>query len=1256
MKGSEMRWVTATNLQQWADTLQARTSFPALVADLIRATASNITDIRFPSGDKGQVRGFDGVLEATGMPPYLPDGRSIWEFGVTDGAAGKANSDYEKRTEQVDEAGRKESTFVFVSPRTWDNPKEKLSDWVQAKRELGEWKDVKHIDGAMLEDWLSVSPAVAARWARYELRLMPSAGARSIDEFWEEFSNRFSPALVEQVPLAGRESQAEELLRGLNEGTSKLAYASDSPDEVLAFAVAAIRRAEPSVRFFLEARTLIVDTEEAARALAGKEGLIFLPRGQARGLAGLLSQYGPTIVSAGSDEKRSNHVLLNRPHSSALGKAFVAMGFTEQQGYDIARRCGRSLAVLARQRPSGTAERPEWMDSAEPLLPALFAGAWVTSSNADQAVLCTLAKCAEYEIVEAPLRKLAKLKDPPVDHVGDVWTMRSSVDAFVHLGHLIGPEHLRQFSAAAAEVFSYIPPAPKKDELFRPLSERQDTHSNWLREGLMTTLLHMAVLHEQADFTVQGTTPQEFVNAIVRGLPGLSNDYRLLASLQDNLALLAEAAPIPFLEALERLLEGDAAAIKPIFDEHKGFLTPRTYHVGLLWALETIAWDPALLLRSAMCLARLAAVDPGGSLSNRPINSLRAIFLSWSPNTSARTKQRTAVLAHIVRAVPAIAWPLLAKLLPRSHDTSSPTATPKFREFGDAEEESLTYGVVWESQAAVVRLALEQVGQEPDRWATLIGAMSEFPLEPLDKMLSALDAVLAEVTSEIRFQIWDALRREANRHRTFADTDWALRPEVLSRVDAVIEKFKPDDPLLQSTWLFDDWMPTVPGVAGTVEDPMAPVDAARSDAIRAIVASSGVQGLISLAKRVKLPRSVAAAAQSIQLPREQLAELLRLAVESGDGLDAVSATVIADGFTRFGDSFAADVKDTVVALEVEPSRTARLLTALDENMRTWDLVNSFGREVNEAYWAQKHSYSLKGNTEELLFAIENYASRGRPVAAIETAARRLKEVTSDTLLRLLDSAIPEINASEGQGGTMTAYYLEQVFEELETRNDVAPEELAKREFAYLPFFGRRKKPLTLHRLMVERAGLFMEAICVVFKAASAEAREVSENEQRLAVATYDLLGSLHLLPGQAGNNVDGKILLQWCYEVRDLAKKMDRVNVTDSRIGHLLAHAPASQLDGAWPHEAVRHAVESIASNELENGLAVERFNMRGVYSKGIGEGGDQERDLAKQVSAWADAMQDFPRTSAMLLRIADGWMRNAEHEDLSAAKQALRN
>lgn len=1251
-----MKWITALNLQQWADTVTARTSFPGLVADLIRASASEISSVRFPNGDKGQVRGFDGVLEAAGMPPYVPDGHSIWEFGVTKNATGKANDDYTKRTKEVDEAVRKKTTFVFASPRTWDNPQQKRDDWVKEKRALDEWKNVEYFDGVIVEDWLAKNPAVASRYARYELKLMPQAGARSTDEFWEEYINRFSPALIEDVLLAGRGAQAAGLLQNLNDGTNKLALAADSPDEVIAFTVAAIRRAEPDVRLFLEARTLVIDTEDAARLLTGKNGLVFLPRAQARGQAGMLAQYGPTVVSAGADEKRSFHELLTRPDSTTLGKAFVAMGFTDQQGYEMARRCGRSLAVLARQMPSGTAERPEWMENAESLLPALLAGAWKSSAPADLSILSSLAACDKYEAVEAPLRKLSKLKDPPVDHVGDVWAMRASVDAFVHLGHLIGTEHLNRFYEAAIAVFSRITPAPQAHEVYRPPSEREDTHSSWLREGLMNTLLHMAVLHEQAEFTIPGTTPQEYVNGIVRNLPGLSSDYRLLASLQDNLPLLAEAAPIPFLEALERLLEGDAAAIKPIFGEHKGFLTPQSFHVGVLWALETLAWDPDFLLRSSMCLAKLAEIDPGGQLSNRPINSLRSIFLTWSPNTHARVKGRLGVLTHVVNTIPSIAWALLAKLLPQHQDSSTPTQRPKFREPERTEGEVLTYRLVWDSQAAVIGLALKHVGANEERWETLIRAMSLFQPEPLNETLDALDAFFSEYSSEVRFRVWDALRKEANRHRTFADTEWAFNDETLSRVDVIVTRYQPEDPLLVSTWLFDDWMPDVPGKSAGADDPMAAIDSARNEAVREIADSSGMQGLVALAKMVKLPQHVAAASRTLELPRDKLLEMLRLTIDGGGSIDTACGMLIAEGVARFGEAWVSDVHATIADKNVEPERVARLLTALDETKETWDIVRSFGDLVNDSYWKQKHSIPVADNAEDLLFAVKNYVSRGRPMAAIEASSHRLVYVPSDLLMQLLDLAVSEINASQGgQCGTMTVYYIERVFDELEKRPDVSPEELAKREFAFLPCFSHRKKPLTLHRLIVQRPDLFMDAICAVFKRASGEAEELSEGSKQLAMASYELLEGLQILPGQDNDNIDLDALSKWCLEVRQLAETMDRIAITDQRIGHLLAHAPLSPVDHAWPHESVRNVIEHLASDDIERGIFIERFNMRGVYSKALGEGGDQERALAQEAHNWANTMPDSPRTAVMLSRISDAWTREAERADIDAAKEALR-
>ena len=94
-------------------------------------------------------------------------------------------------------------------------------------------------------------------------------------------------------------------------------------------------------------------------------------------------------------------------------------------------------------------------------------------------------------------------------------------------------------------------------------------------------MLGKIILHEQAEFRVTGMTPQDFVNKIVQSIPGLANDHRLFVSLRDQLPLLAEAAPGPFLDALEQLLKGNGEMIAPIFNEDKGLLTPRSHYHGL---------------------------------------------------------------------------------------------------------------------------------------------------------------------------------------------------------------------------------------------------------------------------------------------------------------------------------------------------------------------------------------------------------------------------------------------------------------------------------------------------------------------------------------------------------------------------------------------------------------------------------------------------------------------------------------------------
>ncbi|MFN7881464.1 MAG: hypothetical protein ACK5PF_00375 [bacterium] len=1248
-----MKWISAHNLQEWANTLASRTTFPALIADLISASSPSINDFRFPNREKGQVRGFDGVLEAVGAPPYVPADRSIWEFGVGEDFIDKADKDFEKRTNEVNAEVRANSTFVFATPRTWDRHGRQLPQWIEEKKARGAWKDVKCLDGIKIEHWLDLHPAVASYYARYELGVVPETGAYSIREFWDEFSTKFSPALTEDVLLAGREAQAAELLQQLTAGARQLAYAADSADEVIAFVVAAIRRAPAKNQSFLESRTIVVDSKDAARQLASRRGLIFLPRGQARNLHGLLAESGPTIVSAGADEQHRQHSVLARPTHIQLSRAFVSMGMTEAQGYELARQCGRSLAVLARLRPSGTAERPEWLDASEELIPALLACAWQPTLEADKEVLKQLGGKGTYEEVEARLRPLTRLKDPPIDRVDDVWAMRSSVDAFLHLGHLLGKEHLTRFQQQATIIFGTVIETPRPEDVFQPNASKRDTHSRWLRDGMMTTLLHMVALGKDAGFSVPGSSPQQFVDGIVRGLPNLASDHRLLASLREQLPLLAEAAPIPFFEALERLLEGDAERIKPIFDEREDFFAPASPHTGLLWALELLAWSEVHLLRAATCLARLAAIDPGGRLLNRPINSLRDVLLSWAPHTNADHQQRIGVLKAIVRSVPTVAWPLLVKLLPQTHDSVSPTQKPRFAEASPGGQETLTYGIVWRTQTEIVTLAIEHAQNLPERWKILIETLGQLQPDTFKLVVGALERCLEEQGDEERFATWDSLRKEVNRYRTYSQVESSPMVERLSDLDSLVSKFRPKDTLLTNSWLFDDWMPAVPGKRDA-GNPMGSIEDARLDALKEVLESHGLSGIAKLAARVRLPTQMAGPISKLSLDEADSFTLVRhLLTLTGDA-KSLATLVVGQAFSRFQSTWERQVRVLQDELRLDAVECANLFLALNDSKEAWDLVASFGPDVDDEYWRRKHVLGFSGTPEELAHAIKKYLAFGRTVAAIEATHPHLHDVSSATLLDLLNSAIPEINASSSKGA-MLEYYVEHIFDELAKRDDVSREDLAKMEFAYLPFLQRRKHPLTLHKMLVESPEFFNSVVCTVFKAASEEAPVLTEQQQKLATAAYELLNSLRVLPGQVEEDIDFATLKNWTDEVRNLATKSDRSVVTDSRIGFLLAHSPSDPDDGAWPHKSVRQLIEYLSSDKVEQSVKVERFNMRGVFSKSIGEGGQQERALGEQARTWARAMSEFPRCATLLQDIAGMWFLEGERADAYAAKDALR-
>ena len=96
-----MKFISSTDLKNWASTNLARETLPELIKKLIYAnvkTSDNILKISFPSGDAISSPGWDGTLECAENIFTIEKGTSLWECGTNSDIAQKANSDYDKRT------------------------------------------------------------------------------------------------------------------------------------------------------------------------------------------------------------------------------------------------------------------------------------------------------------------------------------------------------------------------------------------------------------------------------------------------------------------------------------------------------------------------------------------------------------------------------------------------------------------------------------------------------------------------------------------------------------------------------------------------------------------------------------------------------------------------------------------------------------------------------------------------------------------------------------------------------------------------------------------------------------------------------------------------------------------------------------------------------------------------------------------------------------------------------------------------------
>ena len=315
----------------------------------------------------------------------------------------------------------------------------------------------------------------------------------------------------------------------------------------------------------------------------------------------------------------------------------------------------RRLLAVAREVEIPARAKPE---AAGSLIPVLLAGAWDETSESDREAMERLAR-KPYADLLTTVTRWVNDADPPVRRVGNIWQLVSRDDSWHLLARYIARHDLEALQDVTLDALGTIDPRyelPADDRWTAGIYGKRLPHSAFLRRGLAETLAFLATRGESAG-TQGAVSAPAMVATIVHNLLCQATDWQLWASLSDLLPTMAEAAPEVFLDALEDSLAGEDPALLGIFTEEGPF--GGSPHTGLLWALEVFAWDPVYLSRATSILARLAGLDPGGRLMNRPQNSLREIFLCWHPQTTATLEQRLNTLDTLLHREPDVGWKLL---------------------------------------------------------------------------------------------------------------------------------------------------------------------------------------------------------------------------------------------------------------------------------------------------------------------------------------------------------------------------------------------------------------------------------------------------------------------------------------------------------------------------------------------------------------------------------------------------------------------
>ena len=839
------------------------------------------------------------------------------------------------------------------------------------------------------------------------------------------------------------------------------------------------------------------------------------------------------------------------------------------------------------------------------------------------------------------IREVLNDSSTPVTIRNGLWQVSDKESLWKALGPRIFDEDLDTLSEVTVKVLSE--PDPKFD---LPPSERyaavvygkEPKYSYELRRGLAETQVLLAT--QPGALTNCSQHKAETVSRLAVRKILEAAQWNLWATLGDLLPLLAEASPDEFLSALEGALRQDPCPLDMLFAQESAGVTGGNYLIGLLWALETLAWYEEYLVRVCVDLAKLGERDSGGNWYPRPLSSLTSILLPWFPNTRATVEKRNVAVKTVQEEVPTEGWQLLTNLLPEQVQSASPTHKPAWRNSVPTDwEPQVPQSEYWDCISYCADLAMQVATDDKSKLLELVDLLDCLPEETLLRLMAYLSS-LKDVgdDQEYLFKLWNKLTRLLWKHQRFPDATWAWDRETLESVDAATKKLAPSEPALLHRLKFDSDVLALHDEEGDQKVQ----EEQRQQAINEILANGGVEAVVHFVESVESTYSVGRSLAEVASDEiDQF--LLPSFLENNDKR--------ASEFTRAyvwarRNTMGWEWVDRLDRSEWSISQSSRLLTYLPFDEETWTRSTNWLGQDERKYW-QNDALITRFAEANFRPAVDKLLQYGRPgdaLACLGSIFIREKTLDIDRTIKTL-LAIAESNE---QLTSIEPYHITNLIEALQKDDRTDREDLIKVEWAYVALLdGRRApSPKTLESELSGNPEFFCQIIRLLYRPRgdAASVQEPSKETQAAASNAWKLLNGWRTPPAVLPDgSISSAQFEDWLSRVKAGCNATGHVEVGMNQVGQVLFHTPADP-DTLWIDRTVAAALNEEDAGSLRKGYVTGAFNARGVYR--VDPSGSPERDLANQYRRKAEDVEN-----AGYFRLATELRGLAERYDLEAER-----